>query len=277
MVRPELSTLLAELQKSRALLGAEELRQRQPGHAPTGLSTLDALLGGGLPVGKIVELQGRPGAGATAMAIRLLARFSSLGHSVALVDRPDAFEPRSAQEAGVDLSRLLWCRPVRFDDTAKATDAILASGAFPLVVLDLAAPRHLAPPRSLLPAPGLGIDQPVPAPRRRPDAPWSQAHWVRLARRAEAARATLLVLAGGEAGAASACSATLEAVRGQARFVGQGPGRTFEGLEVSLRLVRNKLGLPPGLCQVVLEAPRHFPEPAPEPTPAVPLRARRHR
>jgi hypothetical protein len=276
-MRPELSTLLAELQKSRALLGAEELRQRRPGHAPTGLETLDTLLGGGLPTGKIVELQGRPGAGATAVAIRLLARFSSLGHSVALVDRPDAFEPRSAQEAGVELQRLLWCRPVRFDDTARATDALLASGAFPLVVLDLAAPRRAAAPRSLAPALLLALDQPVPAPRRRPDAPWSEAHWVRLARRAEAARATLLVLAGSEAGAASASSATLEAVRGLARFVGQGPGRTFEGLEVSLRLVRNKLGLPPGLAQVVLEAPRHFPEPAPEQTPALVPRARRRR
>lgn len=277
-MRPELSTLLAELQKSRALLGAEELRQRRPGHAPTGLPGLDALLGGGLPTGKIVELSGRPGAGATATAIRLLARFSSQGHPVALIDRPEAFDPRSAQEAGVELSRLLWCRPLRLDDAARAADALLASGAFPLLVLDLAPPRQPPPVRPLRSARApADPEQPPPLPRRRPDAPWSEAQWVRLARRAEAARSTLLVLGGGEGGAAGQSSATLQAVRGRVRFVGQGPGRTFEGLEVTLQLLRNKLGLPPGRAEVVLEAPRHFPEPVPEPSLSVRARARRRR
>lgn len=237
----ELSALLADLRQSRALVGAEELRLRRPAQSPTRLPELDALLGGGLPSGRIVELSGQGGAAATAIAVRLLANATTEGWPAALVDRPFAFDPRSAAEAGVDLGRLLWCRPGSLDEAARAVDAILGSGAFPLVVLDLGEPREK--PRS-----------------RKDNLPLAESAWVRLARRAEAARATLVVLAEGRHRPAAMAAASLQAVRQRARFAGTGPGRTFEGLEVTVGLVRNKLGLPPGQARVQLGAPAHFAE-----------------
>lgn len=41
----------------------------------------------------------------------------------------------------------------------------------------------------------------------------------------------------------------------RSRFRGQGRNRTFEGTEVAVELVRNKLGLPPGSARLFLAAP----------------------
>ena len=55
-----------------------------------------------------------------------------------MVDSRGAFDPLSASEAGVNLHRLLWVRGnTRLDHIFKATDLILHSGGFGVVVLDL--------------------------------------------------------------------------------------------------------------------------------------------
>ena len=94
----------------------------------------------------------------------------------------------------------------------------------------------------------------------------SQAAWLRLARDAEAARASLLVL-GGE-GAGTFATASLKPLRTQARFAGSGPGRTFEGLELTLVLERNKLGRSPGAtARIAFGAPELFPTGLRDPQP----------
>ena len=55
-----------------------------------------------------------------------------------MVDSRGAFDPLSASEAGVNLRRLLWIRGnARIENIFKATDLILHSGGFGVVVLDL--------------------------------------------------------------------------------------------------------------------------------------------
>ena len=85
----------------------------------------------------------------------------------------------------------------------------------------------------------------------------SQAAWLRLSRDAETARASLVVL-GGE-GAGTFATASLRPLRSRAVFLGQGPGRTFEGLEITVAMERNKLGLSPGEAQLSFRAPELFP------------------
>jgi RecA/RadA recombinase len=240
----DVAAAVAELRARRdlQLVGEVEVAARKVAPLPTGLPALDALLGGGLPLGKVLELAPGPGGAATAIAVRLLAQVTASHHPAALVDRTDAFDARGAELAGVDLERLLWCHPRDQRDALRATDALLASGAFPLVVLDLGA----RPPAASL--------EPGPRPRFRERI--ADAAWLRLARRAEAGRVALVVLAQGGEGAGAFASATLLPERARPVFVGTGPGRTFEGLEVVLRLARNKLGQPAGVAEVVLQTPR---------------------
>lgn len=93
----------------------------------------------------------------------------------------------------------------------------------------------------------------------------SQGAWLRLSRDAEASRTTLVVL-GGE-GAGTFAAASLRPVSCAGRFFGEGPGRTFEGLELVLALERNKLGLAPDQARIVLEAPELFPTGVRDPLP----------
>jgi recA bacterial DNA recombination protein len=303
----DLTQLLSDLRRTRALVTPEELAHRLPPVLPTGLPELDRLLGGGLPEGRIVEIGESKGALGTALALRILARVTESGRLAAVIDRRDCFDPRSAAEAGVDLERTLWCRPGSHKDAVRAADVLLASGAFALVVLDLGvAPQRRRGPRAESAVrssarPGGGVIQLVPdssgrvlrepevirtapgegAPpdelhveryavrkkRRDPDADTiSQAAWLRLARDAEAARASLLVL-GGE-GAGTFATASLRPLRTQARFAGEGPGRTFEGLELTVALERNKLGRSPGETVVLpFGAPELFPTGQRDPLP----------
>jgi recombination protein RecA len=78
--------------------------------APTGVSSVDELLQGGLPVGAITEMVGPESSGRTAVALSFLSHLTHAGRVCAWVDVSDVFSPESAAAAGVDLSRLLWVR-----------------------------------------------------------------------------------------------------------------------------------------------------------------------
>lgn len=77
---------------------------------PTGVSEIDALLDGGLPVGGITEMVGPESSGRTAIALSLLRQLTRAERVCAWVDVSDTFSPESAAAEGVNLARLLWTR-----------------------------------------------------------------------------------------------------------------------------------------------------------------------
>jgi len=78
--------------------------------APTGITALDELLQGGLPLGAISEMTGPESSGRSAVALAFVSGLTCAGSVCAWVDVCDAFDPESAAAARVDLSRLLWVR-----------------------------------------------------------------------------------------------------------------------------------------------------------------------
>jgi hypothetical protein len=78
--------------------------------APTGVSEVDALLEGGLPVRAITEMVGTESSGRTSLALSFLASTTRTGSVGAWIDVLNTLDPESAAAAGVDLSRLLWVR-----------------------------------------------------------------------------------------------------------------------------------------------------------------------
>ena len=115
----------------------------------TGFAALDVALEGGLPRGQLSELTGTASAGLTSVVQRLVGHVTAQAHVVAWIDAPDAFDPASAVAAGVDLERLLWVRPPDLATAFVATEALLAMGGFPLVLLDasLSPARAVSSPR----------------------------------------------------------------------------------------------------------------------------------
>jgi recombination protein RecA len=77
---------------------------------PSGVTELDAVLGGGFPRGSLVELCGPASSGRTSMAFSLLAQATQRQEACAFVDVSDSLDPISLAAAGVELPRLLWIR-----------------------------------------------------------------------------------------------------------------------------------------------------------------------
>src|ERR1039458_7069037 len=121
--------------------------------ASTGITEVDALLDGGLPVGAIGEINGPASSGRTTLVLSFLAQRTAVGQVCAWVDSDDAFDPESAAANGVNLRQLLWvrCRKAgsqirdkqatkpwtQLDQALRATDLLLQAGGFAAIVLDL--------------------------------------------------------------------------------------------------------------------------------------------
>jgi hypothetical protein len=179
---------------------------------PTAVPALDRLLSGGLPRGGLVEISGRRSCGRFSIGIAALAATTSIGEGAALVDVGSHLDPQAAEEAGVDLARLLWVRPAKRKEAVASAEMLLSAG-FPLVVLDL----------GLAPARGGFV----------PDAAW-----VRLERAARDRGAALLLLAPYRV---SGIAAGTVLSAGSARAIWKGAGRSPRLLGgIASRLVLQK-------------------------------------
>jgi recombination protein RecA len=101
-----------------------------------GIPEID-LLAGGLPRGSLTEICGPPCSGRTSLLLSALAARTAQPEACALIDGRDAFDPYSAEAAGVKLKNLLWVRCRNIDQSLRATDLLLQGGGFGLIVLDL--------------------------------------------------------------------------------------------------------------------------------------------
>src|SRR5467141_4905353 len=96
---------------------------------PSGVTELDAVLGGGFPRGSLVELCGPASSGRTSLAFSLLAEATERQQACAFVDVSDSLDTVSLAAAGVELPRLLW---VRCGDTGDRSPDLKASSYFAL-------------------------------------------------------------------------------------------------------------------------------------------------
>jgi protein ImuA len=135
--------VLEELRRQIRLL--ERKPARRTGVLPSGRPEVDALLpGGGFPRGSVTELVGGPASGKTQLALRALRGVQESGALAAFVDGRGEFYPPAAMALGIDPARLLIVRPGAGErgggETVAglwAAEALLASGAFAAVIVDV--------------------------------------------------------------------------------------------------------------------------------------------
>jgi len=211
-LRASLIPAIAARLRSGAELVESLARQRRDEILPTTLPPIDALLGGGLSRGKMTEIAGR---GARwSIVFSTIAAATSAGEAAALIDLGNHFDPQLAEDAGIDLRRVLWIRPKTLRHAVTAAEMLGATG-FQLVVVDAGVP----PLRG----------------RRVPDAAW-----VRLARMCETHGCTLLV-SSPFALTGTTSEAMLYAARSRAKWVGGGGApRLLTGVEMRVTLEKHR-------------------------------------
>ena len=136
---PDLDAVLAEVDRHLGPGVATTLHDGPPPvqAIPTGSLALDLALGiGGLPRGRITEVYGPEGAGKTTLALSVITQAQAAGGSAGYIDTEHALDPHWAATTGVDLSRLILCRPKHGEQALQVASLLIGSGAVAALVVD---------------------------------------------------------------------------------------------------------------------------------------------
>jgi recombination protein RecA len=111
--------------------------QPPPAAIPTGSLALDqALRVGGIPRGRITEVYGPDGAGKTTLVLSVIAQAQQAGGTACFIDTEHALDLAWAATVGVDLERLVLCRPEHGEQALQVADLLIASGSLDVLAVD---------------------------------------------------------------------------------------------------------------------------------------------
>ncbi|MGX7106653.1 recombinase RecA [Hutsoniella sourekii] len=104
---------------------------------PSGSLALDVALGvGGYPRGRIIECYGPESSGKTTVALHAIAEVQKNGGVAAFIDAEHALDPEYAKNLGVNIDELLLSQPDTGEQGLEIADALVASGAIDIIVID---------------------------------------------------------------------------------------------------------------------------------------------
>lgn len=102
----------------------------------TGLPSLDYILGGGFPKGRVIEIYGKPASGKTTMAYTAIANAQKQGGKALYIDVECAFDPSYAEKIGVDLNKLLVSQPNSAEQALDLVNDFAKTGEVSVIALD---------------------------------------------------------------------------------------------------------------------------------------------
>lgn len=85
-------------------------------YIPTGCLALDAIIGGGLPVGRMTEMFGDPSSGKSLIAAQIAAIAQEEGNIVAYADTETAVSKAMMEKVGVNVGELIYASPDTVSD-----------------------------------------------------------------------------------------------------------------------------------------------------------------
>lgn len=102
----------------------------------SGSVVLDSILGGGFPVGRLIEIYGPEASGKTSMALTAAANVQKAGGTVAFIDLENALDPRYAAKLGVNTNELAVSQPDYGEQALDLVEKLAATGVVDLIILD---------------------------------------------------------------------------------------------------------------------------------------------
>lgn len=105
--------------------------------SPSGSVLLDIALGvGGYPKGRVIECYGPESSGKTTIALHAIAEVQKRGGTAAFIDAEHALDPAYASNLGVNIDELLLSQPDTGEQGLSIADALVATGAIDIIVID---------------------------------------------------------------------------------------------------------------------------------------------
>lgn len=102
----------------------------------SGITSLDLILGGGWPIGRIIEIYGPESSGKTTIALHAIKSAQEKGMTCAYIDAEHAHDAVYAHNLGVDTSQLLLCNEIGGEKALAVVDALVRTGSVGLIVVD---------------------------------------------------------------------------------------------------------------------------------------------
>jgi recombination protein RecA len=103
----------------------------------TGNLALDLAIGvGGVPCGRLTEIYGPDGAGKTTLALSIIAQAQQASGTACFIDTEHALDLAWAATVGVDVERLVLCRPEHGEQALEVADVLVGSGSLDVLVID---------------------------------------------------------------------------------------------------------------------------------------------
>src|SRR5450755_2853781 len=104
---------------------------------PSGSIGLDiALVVGGYPRGRIIEIYGPESSGKTTLTLHAIAQVQKIGGVAAFIDAEHALDPSYARKLGVKTDELLVSQPDYGEQALEIADMLVSSGAVDIIVID---------------------------------------------------------------------------------------------------------------------------------------------
>jgi len=124
-LRSVVSEINKEFKQSVASLAHDGLRGDVQGFVPTGLLMLDLILHGGVPLGRMIEISGRPGMGKSTLAAHILANCQKMGGTAIVLDSENSWTTERVKELGLNASALIQFEARTVEEGFSLIDATL--------------------------------------------------------------------------------------------------------------------------------------------------------
>ncbi len=102
----------------------------------TGLPSLDLILGGGFPKGRLIEIFGHEASGKTSLAYKLISQSQKEGKKSLYVDVENSFDPEYASDLGVNVKELFFSQPSTAEQALDIVNDFAKTGEIGVIVLD---------------------------------------------------------------------------------------------------------------------------------------------
>jgi recombination protein RecA len=102
----------------------------------SGSLSLDLAMGGGVPLGRVIEIFGPESSGKTTLALHAIAEVQKKGGRAAFIDAEHALDLQYARKIGVNIDELLVSQPDDGEQALEITETLVRSGAVDIIVVD---------------------------------------------------------------------------------------------------------------------------------------------